>query len=279
MDARFLIKGRLLLLLLLPLGLLTGCPVTQSQDTPVAPMERLEPRTRTSYRLYVPSTYTSDRAWPLVITLHGTFGFDGLQDQVNEWKALAEREGFLVAAPPLRSVQGILPRIRGLWYSDLLADERVILALLEDVQRWYRVDPHAVLLTGFSAGGFPMYWTGLRSPGRFSMLIARAANCDGDMLRSIPITDATRKMPVAMYCAVDDLAPLRVEAIDARDWLRSHGMTVLAEDTRGGHTRSPQVAWRIWRDYQAAARRDPARAPDPVSISGGNARIDYLLVP
>jgi poly(3-hydroxybutyrate) depolymerase len=275
MDARILTRSWLLL----PLCLLTGCPVTQPQNTPVAPMERLEPRTQTFYRLYVPSTYTSQRAWPLVITLHGTYGFDGLADQVNEWKALAERGGFLVAAPPLRSVQGILPRIQGLWYEDLLADERMILGLLEDVGRWYRVDPHAVVLTGFSAGGFPMYWTGLRSPRRFSMLIARAANCDADMLRSIPITDATRKMPVAIYCAVDDLGLLKAEALDARDWLRSRGVTVLAEDTRGGHTRSPEVAWRIWRNYQAAARRDPAGAADPANAFGGAQRLDRLLVP
>jgi poly(3-hydroxybutyrate) depolymerase len=275
MDARILLGSWLLF----PLFLLTGCPQVTSQITPVAPIERLEPQTHTSYRLYVPSHYTSERAWPLVITLHGTFGFDGQDAQVNEWKALAEKEGFLVAAPPMKSVQGILPRIRGLWQADLLTDEKMILALLDDVQHRYRVDPHAVVLTGFSAGGFPMYWTGLRNPRRFSMLIARAANCDGEMMRSIPITDATRKMPVALYCAVDDLAPLRVEAMDARDYLRSRGVTVLAEDTHGGHTRSPQVAWRIWHDYQAAARHDPAGSPDPTNVVGTAPRLDDLMVP
>lgn len=275
MEAKFLSRAWVLL----PVALLTGCPVTQPQNTPVAPVERLEPRTLTDYRLYVPSTYTPNRAWPLVITLHGTYGFDDWRDQINEWKALAERDGFLVAAPPLRSVQGILPRIQGLWYQDLQADERVILAVLEDVGRWYNVDPHAVVLTGFSAGGFPLYWTGLRNPGRFSMLIARAANCDADMLRGITITPATRRTPVAIYCAVDDLALLKLEAQDTRDYLKSHGVTVLAENTRGGHRRSPEVAWRIWRNYHTTALREPAASTDPTHPFNGAARLDWLQVP
>jgi hypothetical protein len=70
-----------------------------------------------------------------------------------------------------------------------------------------------------------------------------------------------------------------VEAIAARDYLRSRGVTVLAEDTRGGHVRSPQVAWRIWHYYQAAARRDPATGVDHASAPGGPDHLDRLLVP
>ncbi|NQU76700.1 MAG: hypothetical protein HQ546_10345, partial [Planctomycetes bacterium] len=142
----------------------------QSQDTPVEQFKRTNPGTGETYWLYVPSNYTPDRTWPLVITLHGTFGFDSASAQIKEWKALAEREGFLVAAPKLRSVQGILPVIESAWLEDLKRDEQTILECLRYMRRRYNIAPGAILLTGFSAGGYPMYYTGLRNPTEFSAL-------------------------------------------------------------------------------------------------------------
>ncbi len=232
---------------------LAGCPVTQPQNTPVSEFERFEPQTQTWFRLYVPSYYDRGRRWPLVITLHGTFGFDSPAAQIREWKALAEEHGFIVAAPSLLSTQGVLPRIKGLWYQDLARDERTILAVRQHVVRWYSVDPEAVLLTGFSAGGYPMYWTGLRHPEQFSMLVARACNCDLEMLGRIPETAPARQLPVCIYCGRGDLAGLRDQARQAYEYLQAHHFNVTKRVIRGGHSRSPKVAWEIW--DPALARR------------------------
>ncbi len=131
-------------------GLLAGCPLPVHPPTPVKPKLHKEPSTRRSYWLYVPSYYSADREWPVVIPLHGTYGWDGAWAQCMEWKYVAEKHGFLVASPRLRSVQGILPTVKSLWFRDLDKDEELVLAMIDDVAGKYRVDRKAVLLTGFS---------------------------------------------------------------------------------------------------------------------------------
>jgi len=238
-------------ILLLPLVLTAaGCPVTQPQHTPVEFLRVEEPTTGAGYWLYVPSYYSDGRDWPLVVTLHGTFGWDSSRDQIREWKFLAEKRGLIVAAPDLRSVQGILPVVRGLWYEDLQSDEKAVLAVVEHLLRRYRIDPNAVLLTGFSAGGYPLYYVGLRNPQRFNMLIARACNSDLEMLEQIEFTAAVRKLPVAIFWGKDDLMEVRSESWQAFRYLREHGCrNVNRREVRGGHLRRPELTYALWRQH------------------------------
>ncbi len=232
----------------LPLLILTtGCPVTQRQDAPAAVMRLEEPQTKTAYSLYVPSNYSSDRDWPLVVTLHGTYGWDGSRRQIKEWKYLAEQKEFLVVAPDLKSVQGILPVHRGLWYADLDADEEAILTLIDELSAKYRIDPQAVLLTGFSAGGYPLYHVGLRRPERFNMLIARGCNSSVELFERIELTDAARKLPIRIFWGKDDPA-LGSQSWQAVRWLGEHGFRRMDyKKISGGHLRRPDVAYRLWR--------------------------------
>ncbi len=235
-------------ILLAPLvAILAGCPVTQSQDTPVPPRELIEASTGSSYRLYVPSYYAADRAWPLVITLHGTHGWDSAEAQIDEWKALAEEHGLIVAAPRLRSVQGILPVSTALWYKDLDGDEKMILAVLDDVRKAYRIDPKAVLLTGFSAGGYPMYYVGLRHPDLFNMLVARACNSDLGLLERAWVSQQVKTLPIMIYWGRDDLKPIHDQSWQAYRFLRERGcFKVEKTEVSGGHLRRPEVAYRLW---------------------------------
>ena len=236
--------------LVLPLAaLLSGCPVTQPQDTPVAQQVRTEPATRTTYSLYVPSTYEDrpNRRWPLVITLHGSALWDGHRRQVQEWKALAEQRGFLVAAPDLRSAEGILPNPN--YKQDLRRDERAILAVRAELIRRYNVNPGRVLLTGFSAGGYPLWWTGLRNPEAFQMLISRAANCDVETLERIELGEGARELPILIYWGKDDPA-MRKQGYAAFRWLRLHECYGTRKDeVEGGHWRRPEIAYRAWRPH------------------------------
>lgn len=241
---------RLPLFLMALLPALAGCPVTQSQRTPVQQFRQVDPVTGVSYWLYVPSYYGGDRSWPLVITLHGTHGFDNDTMQIKEWKALAEEKGFLVAAPSLKSPQGILPVSSGSRFKDLEADERTILACLRSIRRRYDVAPDAVLLTGFSAGGYAMYYTGLRNPEEFSALIARACNSDLRIFESITVTEAVRNLPVVIIHGKDDLGPIGDQSWAAYRWLREH-RCFKAEHVKieGGHIRQPGVAWERWQKH------------------------------
>jgi len=235
-------------LLLLPLaGMMLGCPVMQRLDTPVQPFWLVEPETGVKYRVYVPSYHNMDRDWPLVITLHGTFWYDGPIRQVQEWQRLAEDHGLIVAAPPLRSIQGITPVIKSWWWKDLDSDERIILALRKDMIERYRVDPKSVLLTGFSGGGYPMYYTGLRSPECFSMLVARSCNSNLEIFDRIRLTDAAHEMPIFIYWGKDDVG-LWNYSWQAYRYLREHGCyKARKKEVTGGHCRRPGPAYKAWR--------------------------------
>ncbi len=243
---------------LIPLGaLLAGCPVTQ--PPPPGPVQHLtEKTTGRKYSLYVPTHYTPKRKWPLVITLHGTHGWDGRKRQINEGGELAERKGFLVAAPYLKSPQGILPVIHSIWSKQLDADDKAILGMIDDLQAKYTIDPRAVLLTGFSAGGYPMYNTGLRHPERFNMLIARACNSSIWLFERIRFTEAARNMPIFIFWGKDDLKPLQEQSWQAFRYLRGSRRCFNTEkkEVHGGHLRRPETAWNLWQKHIPAEYHD-----------------------
>ena len=249
---------------LLPLlALLAGCPVPQRQDVPSPQLRLTEPVTKRNYSLYLPRYHSNDpkHKWPLVITLHGTWGWDGHVRQVKEWKYLAEQKGFVVAAPYLKSVQGILPRIKSIWFKKLASDEKAILALLDDLIPKYNIHPKAVLLSGFSAGGYPMYDTGLRNPTRFSMLIARACNSSVPLFERIKFTDETRKLRVMIFWGKDDLKPLQDQSWQAFAYLRGRRkcFSTKKKEIAGGHLRRPALAYELWEPHLPAKHKRPSQ--------------------
>jgi poly(3-hydroxybutyrate) depolymerase len=246
------------LAMLMPL--LSGCPVFQSTDTPISETKVVEATTGTPYWIYVPSTYSEERDWPLVITLHGTNPWDTYTAQILEWKALAEEKGFIVVAPNLASSQGIFPHVsRPSWYQDLEKDERNILAILDEVKGKYRIerDPNAVMLSGFSAGGYAMFHTGLKNPSRFGMLIARACNTDVQMMEElIPITDAAKRMPISIYWGKDEEV-LTKQGYAVFEYLRRHGYKqAKMQEVAGGHLRRPELAYKQWLAHLPAKYRN-----------------------
>jgi poly(3-hydroxybutyrate) depolymerase len=231
-----------------------GCPITQPQDTPVKHTAHKDQITNTKYYLYVPSTYDKSKTYPLVITLHGTNPWDDAWMQIREWKALAEERGFIVAAPVLRvfSTEGITPVPIGKRLSALAEDDKAILAICDEISHRYRVDKKRILLTGFSAGGYPMYYTGLRHPEKFAALIARACNCDTRIMDDAGVTKTSRRVPVVIYYGKDDLGRIQKQSVAAFQWLRRHGWdkhNSKWKETRGGHLRRPETCYSYWANY------------------------------
>lgn len=226
-----------------------GCPYVPP-ETRHPHIDVTEPITQTRYWRYVPSYYSDDRDWPLVVTLHGTNPWDGRTRQVLEWKDTAEQHGLIVVAPQLKSTQGPMPVIPSVWYageSKLRHDERAILAVIDHVIRSYHIDEGSILLTGFSSGGFPMYYVGLRSPGRFDMLIARDCNSSLSLFEKIELTEEARKLPIAVFWGKDDLAAIRDQSWEAFRYLREHGCeNATRKVIGGGHLRRPDIAWQLW---------------------------------
>lgn len=236
---------------------LTGCPITQPQDMPADEFKVTEPVTKARFYLYVPSEYDPARKWPLVVTFHGTPGYDKARSQTKQWKALAEEHGFIVLAPELTSVQGVLPVARSIRRKQLVKDEKNVLAAMRETKRRYNIDERAVMITGFSAGGFPLYYIALRNPEKFNVLVSRMCNTDCVILKELPVTDKTRQMPVLIFYSktginpiYSGLNPVARDSWAAYRYLREHGCSnAKIKAVKGGHYRRVERAYRFWRSY------------------------------
>jgi poly(3-hydroxybutyrate) depolymerase len=90
-----------------------------------------------TYALYLPSDYTPDRAWSLLLAFHP--GARGIAF-VEKYRAAAERYGYIVA--------GSNNARNGSW--DTIT--RAVRAVSKDVGRRFAVDAARVYLTGHSGG-------------------------------------------------------------------------------------------------------------------------------
>jgi phospholipase/carboxylesterase len=104
----------------------------------------------------VPEYYTADRAWPLLLTLHGGSGND--VDFLWTWLKYAKSRGYLlVSAKSFGST----------WYQ---WDAPSLLLMLDDMQSRYNIDGNRILLAGLSDGGSFGYEVGFAFPERFTGL-------------------------------------------------------------------------------------------------------------
>jgi len=242
-----------MLTLLLVVWVLPGCPVPLTPPTPVQAVSKRQFVTGAKYYLYVPSYHTKDRDWPIVITLHGSFLWDGPIRQTREWQYYAEKYGFILVSPSLSSAEGILPLLW--WDSKLKKDETKVLAILDEVADEYNGDRNSVMLSGFSAGGYPMYYIGLRNPERFNMLVSRGGNSSMKIFESIEVTDAVKELHVMIYWGKDDLFT-KNSGWRAFRWLRQNGVKgARMKKVKGGHLRRPETAYLFWQPLLPARHR------------------------
>lgn len=120
---------------------------------------------RGGFSFYVPEAYTPDRAWPLVMALHGGSGAG--RSFLWSWLRDARSFGAILVAPtatgPTWALMGEdtdtpnLARITGL------------------IRARYNIDPARMLLTGLSDGGTFCYVSGLQDASPFTHLAPVAA--------------------------------------------------------------------------------------------------------
>jgi phospholipase/carboxylesterase len=140
---------------------------------------------RGGFSLYVPEYYTPDRAWPLVMALHG--GSGNGRSFLWSWLRDARSHGAIVVAP---TATGSTWALMG---DD--TDTPNLKRILESVQARWNIDSTKLLLTGMSDGGTFCYVSGLESVSPFTHLAPVSATfhplmaemADAERLRGLPI--------------------------------------------------------------------------------------------
>lgn len=112
---------------------------TQSQTLAHSPTPYYRDKP-SEYYLYLPSSYTVEKDWPVFVGIHG-FGSDGT-GCLNMWQQYADQEGFVLVCPSLGDENGG-------WYQD--AGERTLRSMLKEVKKECRVQDR-IFLAGYSAG-------------------------------------------------------------------------------------------------------------------------------
>ena len=119
-----------------------------------------------AYCVFVPPDYTPDRAWPVILFLHGSGerGRDGLlQTDVGIGRILRRNHALVPAIV-------VFPQCRpDEWWGG--PPGQMALRCLEQTAREYRLDPDRVYLTGLSMGGHGVWFLGSELPGRFAALV------------------------------------------------------------------------------------------------------------
>jgi phospholipase/carboxylesterase len=144
-----------------------------------------EPGSRGGFSLYVPEYYTPDRAWPLVMALHGASG-NG-RGFLWIWLRDARSRGAILVAP---TATGNTWALMG---DD--TDTPNLMRILESVRSRWNVDPGKMLLTGMSDGGTFCYVTGFEGASPFTHLAPVSATfhplmaemADAERLRGLPV--------------------------------------------------------------------------------------------
>lgn len=225
-----------------------GCevPPRLRQDTPVAQRREIDPVSGRAYWIYVPSNYTHSRSWPVIVTCHGTPPYDVAEMHIREWKMLGEQNDCIIISPELTATDGI--------FGDgpivgMLDDERFILSIISLLGYRFTIDRSNIMITGFSGGGFPMYWVGLRNPSVFSCVVARSCNFSEHNLDGWYPPEALGQS-VMVYNTENDPGAIQAQSDAAIAYLRSKGFKVETKVIPGiGHARVPEVAMDFFRGH------------------------------
>lgn len=212
-----------------------------------------------TYGLWIPEGYDPSKAWPLLLTLHGTNRNDDPSagpKWMSVWlRCAALREKFIVVAPTT---------VRWTW-GNLKAHGRIFQAL-DEVRRECRVDPDRVHADGMSMGAGGAWNLGEHYPDRWAAIAPR---CGAPHLRQkkdksllVMLGENFRNLPVYHVAgARDKLVPVDY-ARAGRDALEAFGYEqVYKEYPDGGHD------WSLEKDEDVAAwLESKTRAPYPEEV-------------
>lgn len=162
---------------------------------------KLSKAVEANYLLFLPQDYTrrGEKRWPTILFLHGAGERGTNLNKVTVHgppKIVKNRPDF-----PFIVISPQCPNDRT-WSQD------VLLALLDEVARQYKVDQSRVYLTGLSMGGYGTWQLGLNHPDRFAAI---APICGGGDILPILLPDRKqtkrlKELPVWAFHGAKDEA-------------------------------------------------------------------------
>lgn len=246
-----------------------GCAVGQAPGKGRV-LHLQEQTTKGWYYLYLPEDYVSKDApasqpptagpkrWPVVVTFHGMKPFDDSGKQIREWQQEADRYGFVVVAPQLRSPDLLSEFPIRTVHSGVRFDEKLTVGALNDVARRVDVDLSSVLSTSWSSGGYIAHYMVNRHPNLFSCVAPRQSNFSSSILdpKQVPLY---RDMKVGIFYTENDFEVCKRESQAGANWYAKHGFDVtFAVFQNLGHVRRPSVAADFFaRTCNATAKTPP----------------------
>jgi hypothetical protein len=212
-----------------------------------------DPVSGRAYGLYVPSHYHTGQNWPLVITCHDDEPAETPDREVREWRNLAERESFILAAPDLRRKSVLKLGSDNRTAEERTAeDEAFILSIIRTIRGAYAIDDMRIFFTGRGSGAFTALRVGLRHPDLCRAISVRQPWFKVEMLDpSVPFLDPYQPIQV-LYCVSDVFGKKAAEACIS--WLQDHEMNVITLTEPGVRRRDPRAMFTFVSDV---VRRQP----------------------
>ncbi|MFQ5490462.1 MAG: PKD domain-containing protein [Phycisphaerae bacterium] len=253
----------------LALALCAGCPQYRDPTVPGQVRHLTEPLHGQEYLLYVPTNYQPDRQWALIVVCHGTRWFDTAKRQIGDWAKLAEERQFIVAAPRLQGVNGMITPAVPKQLELQRRDARHILSCVGHIQGAYNIAPDKIFLTGWSAGNFAVLATGLNHPEVFRALAVLQGNFKEEYLSDVASRIDPYQPVYVLYGSTDVITGRHGHR--CVEWLHEHGAALTEDEIAGAHKNHPKRAYRF---FERVVRKVPwlhiqathGGADDPLTV-------------
>ncbi|MCX6628610.1 MAG: hypothetical protein NTW28_13385, partial [Candidatus Solibacter sp.] len=201
------------------LGLWVAATLAGQEAQPGRIVEEVQCRaeSRQSYALYLPSSYSKARPWPVLYCLDPMARG---RVPVERFQAAAEKLGFIVAASN-NARNGLLPPIA-----------EALQAMVADAGERFSIDPDRIYAAGFSAvGQVAARWV---QNGQFAGIVLGGSNIDSSALPAKP------SFRVFGAAGVDDFAYYDMRAMSVS--LAKRGVQNRFREFTGGHEWLPSDA-------------------------------------
>ncbi len=180
------------------MGIGGAYPGPQTETIVVNQVER-------TYYTYIPSNYDPQKAWPLIMVLHGAAPPGQTQqyalDMRNYWQQAAESYQMILVAPVASGSQSWIPGI----------DSPIWVAILEQMESSYNIETNRYYGWGFSAGGHVGHWFFLLNSEYFAAYAVNAGVLSAYAEDLGAPGNAVRQLPV--FESVGDVDPLYNEIL------------------------------------------------------------------